>query len=474
MAADFRVNVRGGAQVSVPASLDTLTTFILLEQETWFEDELGFARACVEPGATVVDAGASFGLYTTAFADAVGGTGRVVAFEPGAATAGHLRRTLEANAFGHVALVQAALADKAGEAVLEHGGSPELHALAPVPRPQRPGENVKVVRLDDVAAEHGLGALSFLKIDAGQQYGVARGAGQLLRKAEPLAQFEVKVGDAVDLRLLDYFESLGFETYRLVPGLNLLARFQRDEPLDAFQLNLFAATPSRARALAERGLLAPGDASDVPAADAEAAAYIASLPGASRGGVPGGAYGQALGAFATLQTAELEPAQELALLRKARQAAEAALHEKASLPRALTFVRLCADLGERRRAVETLAGLMGTVRGAGLLPLGEPCLPPVPRYAALDPGPEPTQWLQCAVVEAFVRLGAFSSIFRSADSTLPMLEYLEPRAYYCAEMERRRQLLRMGSSRQGGPEPHPLLAKAAPDNLNPGFWGGRA
>ena len=64
------VNVRGGARICVPPTLDQMTSYILLEQEDWFEDEIRFVRRWLEPGMRVVDAGASFGLYSMAAARA--------------------------------------------------------------------------------------------------------------------------------------------------------------------------------------------------------------------------------------------------------------------------------------------------------------------------------------------------------------------------------------------------------------------
>jgi hypothetical protein len=77
--------------------------------------------------------------------------------------------------------------------------------------------------------------------------------------------------------------------------------------------------------------------------------------------------------------------------------------------------------------------------------------------------------VECAVIETFERRLAFSSIFRGPPA-LPAMEHLRTRRYYCAEMERRRQLLRMRGRLQAGPQPHPLLARRTPDNLNPGYW----
>ncbi len=37
---------RAGIHLRVPAAIEELTPYVLLEQEDWFEDEIQFVRAC--------------------------------------------------------------------------------------------------------------------------------------------------------------------------------------------------------------------------------------------------------------------------------------------------------------------------------------------------------------------------------------------------------------------------------------------
>ena len=58
-AEDLVLNVRGGARLQVPASLDRITTYVLLEQEDWFEEEIRFVRHWMRPGMRAIDVGAN-------------------------------------------------------------------------------------------------------------------------------------------------------------------------------------------------------------------------------------------------------------------------------------------------------------------------------------------------------------------------------------------------------------------------------
>jgi FkbM family methyltransferase len=468
---ELRIEVQGGATLCVPDALTNITTYVLLEQETWFEDELAFVRACLSPGECAVDVGANFGVFATALAGAVGSGGKVIAFEPAGSTAAFLRRTLDLNALAQVELVQAALSDTRGHALLEIGDSPELNALTSAPAAGRATERVELLVLDEALRSRGVRDVSVLKIDAeGHELQVGLGARGTLRESEPLVMFEIKHGDAVELRLLDALQAAGFQPYRLLPGPGLLVPFDRGEPLDDYQLNLFACTPRRADLLSARGLLARSrDRAEVGATlDEEARACLAGLPGA---GDAAGEHVTALAHYALLQTAELTPAQEAAHLDAALRAAQRACSERASTARQLTYARLAADAGRRRAAVDALRELLVGLTQGKHLQLDEPCLPPHARYDALTPGADPAEWAECAVIETFERRLAFSSIFRGPPA-LPAMEHLRTRRYYCAEMERRRQLLRLRARLQAGPQPHPLLARRTPDNLNPGYWTG--
>lgn len=75
-----------------------------------------------------------------------------------------------------------------------------------------------------------------------------------------------------------------------------------------------------------------------------------------------------------------------------------------------------------------------------------------------------------------VTLAAFSGYLvgepARRETMLRQLEALKATGRMTAPMERRRQLLRVVSGLQAGPEPDALLARAAPDHLNPELWKG--
>jgi len=93
----FFVRTRDGG-VFVPPSIEYLSTYVLLEQEDWFEKEIRFLRTLLLPGMRVIDVGANYGVYTLAMSRAVAPRGALWAFEPASNTLNFLRATVAANA----------------------------------------------------------------------------------------------------------------------------------------------------------------------------------------------------------------------------------------------------------------------------------------------------------------------------------------------------------------------------------------
>src|ERR1700732_1334830 len=71
-----------GVRIVVPDSLDLITSYVLREQQDFFEDELPFVRRLLQPGQNVIDIGANYGTYALPMAKKVGAAGHVWAFEP--------------------------------------------------------------------------------------------------------------------------------------------------------------------------------------------------------------------------------------------------------------------------------------------------------------------------------------------------------------------------------------------------------
>jgi hypothetical protein len=254
--------------------------------------------------------------------------------------------------------------------------------------------------------------------------------------------------------------------------------------VDGFTLNLFACKPGRAEHLAAEGFLATGGDSAVaaPAKDAwrkyvESSPYARDMadawPSKPRlfSASHAKTYLQALALFAQSRDPQCDGALRLSLLRRAADLVAAASQEQSTLPRLLTSARLAWELGRRVFAVQLLENAGKRVLAEDASVYYEPFLAPSARYEHLYTGAPADEWVHCAVVEQWERLRSFSS-FYAGTSSLPLLEAIAGLPYRSAEMERRRQLIRMRAGMQSGREANPLVCQQSEEHLNPVLWCG--
>jgi hypothetical protein len=247
-----------------------------------------------------------------------------------------------------------------------------------------------------------------------------------------------------------HFQDLGYQLYRLVPGLGLLAPFALGEALDAFTLNLFCCKPDRARLLQRAGLLANG---------AEPSDTAQAVPA------------DAVSSHRAARDETQDPDSRLWLLQRALHAAGRAFAAAPSLAGVLTFARIAADAGEREAALRPLMGTPDSQLDLWQDATRQPLLAPNTRFDGIDAGSAGRAWFECALFEAIVTLRAHSTVF-VGPKLLPLLDKLHGNPIVAPQTVRARQLLRMRADMQSGPEPHPLLVVASERNLNPGYWQG--
>jgi FkbM family methyltransferase len=480
---DETVEIAGDLRIAVPDSVELITSYVLREQERWFEDEWGFVPTLLEAGANVVDIGANYGAYTLPMARAIGGGGRLWAFEPTSTTAQHLAKSIELNGLTNVSLVEAALSDHTGTGTLALHKNSELNSLTSVG--PLGGQKVTLKTLDQCRAELGWEEIAFVKMDAeGEEANILRGGRVFLSAESPLVMFELKHGQAVNLPLIDAFAQFECRPYRLVPGLQLLVPFEVGEDPDPYQLNLFCCKGDRAAKLAAAGFLVScTDSTEevpVPGVPIEKTKWI-SLPFAQRlEGVIGASrrarsepdtqeHIRAIELFYGAHRPEAPPSHRYAALHRAFSTLQALCSGGEHMARLSTFARVAWSLGRRGVAVEAISKALMVIQRTQAVTLDEPFLPACPRFDDMDPAGRVAEWLVTSLLEQLEVLRAFSSYYTGPHS-LANLEQLKALGFQHAEMERRRQLVRMRMGEQQAPEPSPVLATKSPSNLNPEYW----
>lgn len=459
------LRIPGDVSVVVPDSLDLITCYVLREQQDWFEDEIRFVRELLRPGQTAVDIGANYGLFTLSIAKAVGPAGRVWAFEPASTTARTLAESLEINGFQQVVLDCRAVSDHAGTEQLTINGHSECNALVRGADATGNTESVSLVTLDEAMREHRWTAVDFVKIDAeGEEAAIIRGGREFLKAQSPLIQYEIKAGQYHNLELVRSFSAIGYESYRLVPGLGALVPFNVDEIADAYLLNLYCCKPDRAAMLAAAGRL-------VLAHDTQGASHALRVDHLLHGGAAMSSYGwrktltrfpygralsetwqktaslgrsgeveKALALHAISHDEQHPIAQRCIALATGLKLMLRAVDTQTNYLRRSSLARIAQEFGARQVAVKALDELIDGAMTQHRLDISEPFLTSSIRHDQVDPKNAIADWVVCSSLEELERNSSYSSFYAPHESA-QRLTMIRDLGYGSPEMSRRLELI---------------------------------
>lgn len=201
-------------------------------REDFEKSELAFVRQCLHVGDSVLDIGANIGFFAMYMASFVGAEGHVQAYEPIAANAELLERSIRENRFdGRITLRRAAAGAAPGEIRLAYlpleagshnsGGAYLLEADRTAPH-HHETVSVPMLRLDDEDLRR---PVRFIKIDVeGAELLVFRGARELLAADRPIILSEIhplqltRVSGCRPADLIEEMRALGYECALLESG----------------------------------------------------------------------------------------------------------------------------------------------------------------------------------------------------------------------------------------------------------------
>lgn len=188
-------------------------------------NEFWFLSQVLQPGMTVVDAGANVGLYAVFCGRRVGPDGAVWAFEPSPREFAGLVDTVARNQAGVVRPVPVALSDRDGVAELRvaeagHSGQSTLGGFA-YPVGLAGTEAVPVRTLDTFVRTVGVARVDVVKMDVeGTELALIRGGREVIARDRPVILFEandraLELQGASTAALLAELTGLGYELYTL-------------------------------------------------------------------------------------------------------------------------------------------------------------------------------------------------------------------------------------------------------------------
>ena len=466
------LEIAAGVSVVVPNSLNLLTPYVLFEQRDWFEDEIGFVRDLLQPGEQAIDVGANYGIYTLTMAKMVGPTGAVWAFEPASRTAAFLAKSIAANNFNHVTIECRAISGACGTAQLALNDNAEFNALVRGNPSSVATETVQVVTLDDCMHRYAWKDIALVKMDAeGEEANIIDGGREFLKATSPLILYEVKAGPDLHLDLVRKFGEFGFDSYRLVPGLNLLIPFDSESEPDSYLLNLFCCKKDRAALLARRGLLLDAAIVNKAAVDKQIETFyrshrheftwdrrLSTTPyGSSLATIWESSprtdeslnVDDALAYYMISRDTDLAAIDRFSALRSSFHLMLSVCSKSAKYLRLASLTRIARDYGARAVAQNAIKQLVSSITAGNPPDPSEPFLAPGKRFETISPGTKIAVWILAAGAEEFERLSSFSS-FYTGNSARPRLELIASLGFASEEMDRRLFLVqtRFGASNQ--------------------------
>ncbi len=226
------LGVPTGGQVFVDGSTGILRSAIAQGQ---FEAaELALLSGLCAPGSVAFDVGANVGLFTVAFAQAVGPAGRVIAIEPYPPSVDHLTENLRRNTLDNVVVVPKAVGAAPGSGRIVMSDDPALIRIEQ--GPEVGVASVAMTTLDELWTDLGRPTVSVVKIDVeGSEVAVLRGATALLATG-PVIMVETHPAEFSET--VGVLRSHGYErqTTHLEPWNHVFRRnVTRDDPPAADQ-----------------------------------------------------------------------------------------------------------------------------------------------------------------------------------------------------------------------------------------------
>ncbi|MBI3700281.1 MAG: FkbM family methyltransferase [Afipia sp.] len=465
---EFSLRMSDGTHVVLAPSLNAITTYVLLEQEQWFEKETHFLARWLKRGMNVIDIGANLGVYSLSAARMVGPTGQVYAYEPASETRRMLEASRKKNRSINLHVIAAALSDGEREGKLFLGASSELNSL----EGSGDSEAIKITSLDAEHAARNWGKIDFIKIDAeGEEMRILSGAKTFFASQSPLVMFEVKAGDRINEELRAAFIALGFGLYRQLGGAPILVPVATDEGMDGYEINLFAIRPEQAAALAKDSLLVetiadwtPDDPARTKALDLIKAQAFAPAFAQLIDAPIDATYREALAGYAAWRMTSLELPQRIGALRFACDTLQALCESQPSLARLSTLARIASEFGRRSVSADALKNLTDMLK-SGTGRMEEAFWPAGARFDKIAPGSKVMEWFVVSTLEQFERTAFFSSTFGNSGVDL---DWLAQQPFVSSEMLRRR-ILKYAQAGRTMDVPKQLMT-SAPDHINSDKW----
>ena len=196
-----------------------------------------FWKSVVSKGDIVIDLGANIGFFTCLFAQLVGETGKVYAFEPGPDNCKLIRKNLEVNGYKNVVLEQKAVSNKSGKIKLYFSYSSVDHQIYETDE-KRDSIDIDCITLDDYFSEMDV-SINVIKSNIqGSDCAGIQGAEKIIKNSKNLNYMSVEF-DPDNLRsfnsdpeeFLDILLKMDYKLYDILAYGNKIIPIEKEQVL---------------------------------------------------------------------------------------------------------------------------------------------------------------------------------------------------------------------------------------------------
>jgi len=447
MESDIVIKLQNNVSISVPDSLESYYTFVLLEQENPPDSFANFIYDFFKSSMTVIDISPEYGLYSIPAAKFIGENGRLFLYDIDENSKNHIKKSICSNNIQNCSWID--------------DNSLDIK------------DNIeKVLTESDYQ-------IDFIKADD-KFFNIFE---NFLEKISAFIFLNTK--SKITKQQIDILENNEYICFYYIHSLNVLKPLNNYENQLNKYNNLFFCKKDKALLLSKNNLLIMPDAWQLNAAKPSKDLWIDYCQNfvyfklfiknwynylkekGHKNFWP--THQGVLNLFAASKIIN-DKAAAYIYLKQSYELIDDLVSCHPTFSRLQTLTRICLELGFNKQAFEILNKLKNYFYLNEQICVEEPFLPVSQRYDNLDPCDKAGNWILSSILEQLELTRAKSSYFFSEES-IQNFEILKDIGYQSPEMERRRQLVRIRSNLQKTTFPSPILFEELNDKtINTFYW----
>ena len=418
------IHTTSGCDICVPGSVTDLVSYVLMEQEHWFEPELEFLLGAAKHFKRAIDISALYGIYSLPLSHELD---KIFVFESSPVTTWYLKQSIEKNNTDNITIIS------------RDNGDAE--------------NNFGNFNLDDSSKLFSLDNIDLVIINlGGNEINILDNAQEFLANNEPLIVYRRNKEPQACKQIVNILKDSGYQCFYLVPGVQLLSPVAEIETIESSTTNLFFCKESTSVNLNKLGFLC-NTLKEVNHNDHDSTQildffdnfpYSQSLKESWRENLNPSdtttAYQRSLLYYFKSHDQSIAANKRVAYLMESFNSLSEAIETSAGLPQLLTLARISYELGLTSTALQSLSAILETFCSDQIMTVNEPFLATHPEFDQVDPGEQFGEWIFSSALQSYLWQKSFSSYFMGKQEQAT-LQGLATDPFVQARTERARQLL---------------------------------